>query len=275
MNILLISGHGAGDPGATATTNGSLHKEADETRKVTAALKPILQKYCNVTVYPTNRDAFEDHKSGVLTSTAKFKNYDYVLEVHFNAYQNGGSDGKTKGVECYVTTRETGTTVEQNICNNIAKVGLTNRGVKKYNWSVINAAKNAGVSSALLEVCFIDDPDDMKVYAEHFNQIVNAIAKGVVDGFGLGDFKMESETQKEEIDMSTEELNALIDQRIKKYFDDLAKISKVTWSKEAIDFVKDKELMNGDPDGNFRPKDYVTREELAQTVMNTFNVQNK
>ena len=115
----------------------------------------------------------------------------------------------------------------------------------------------------------------MKVYTEHFNQIVNAIAKGVVDGFGLGDFKMESETQKEEIDMSTEELNALIDQRIKKYFDDLAKISKVTWSKEAIDFVKDKEIMNGDPDGNFRPKDYVTREELAQTVMNTFNVQNK
>lgn len=199
MNLLLISGHGAGDPGATATTNGSLHKEADETRRVTAALKTALQKYCNVTIYPTSRNAFEDHKKGVLTSTAKFANYNYVLEIHFNAFQNGPLDGNTKGVECYVTSRESGTTVEEKICKNIAAAGLTNRGVKRYNWSVINAAKNAGVSSALLEVCFIDDPDDMKVYTSKFQQIIDGIAKGIVEGFGLGEFKMESaETPKEE-----------------------------------------------------------------------------
>lgn len=202
MNILLIAGHGAGDPGATATTNGKEHKEAEETRRVVAALQPILQKYCKVSTYPTNRNAFEDHKSGTLRSTAKFDNYNYVLEIHFNAYQNGPLDGNTKGVECYVTSRESGTTVEEAICKNIAAVGLTNRGVKRYNWSVINSAKNSGVSSALLEVCFIDDPDDMKVYTAKFNQIVEGIAKAIVDEFGLGDFKMESqevqETPKEE-----------------------------------------------------------------------------
>ena len=199
MNILLIAGHGAGDPGATSTTNGKLHKEAEETRRVVAALQPILQKYCKVSVYPTSRNAFEDHKSGTLRSTAKFENYNYVLEVYFNAFKDGPLDGNTKGVECYVTSRESGTTVEQAICNNIAAVGLTNRGVKRYNWSVINSAKNAGVSSALLEVCFIDDPDDMKVYTAKFNQIVEGIAKAIVDEFGLGDFKMESqEAPKEE-----------------------------------------------------------------------------
>lgn len=199
MNILLISGHGAGDPGATATTNGSLHREADETRRVTAALQKILKKYCNVSIYSTNRNAFEDYKKGILASTAKFANYNYVLEIHFNAFQNGPLDGNTKGVECYVTSRESGTTVEQAICKNIAAVGLTNRGVKRYNWSVINSAKNAGVSSALLEVCFIDDPDDMKVYTAKFNQIVEGIAKAIVDEFGLGDFKMDSqEAPKEE-----------------------------------------------------------------------------
>lgn len=201
MNILLISGHGAGDPGATATTNGSLHREADETRRVTAALQKILKKYCNVSIYSTNRNAFEDYKKGVLASTAKFANYNYVLEIHFNAFQNGPLDGNTKGVECYVTSRESGTTVEQAICKNIAASGLTNRGVKRYNWSVINAAKNAGVSSALLEVCFIDDPDDMKIYTQKFQQIINGIAKGIVDGFGLGDFKMESEEKEEEEEM--------------------------------------------------------------------------
>lgn len=201
MNILLIAGHGAGDPGATSTTNGKLHKEAEETRRVVAALQPILQKYCKVSVYPTSRNAFEDHKSGTLRSTAKFENYNYVLEIHFNAFQNGPLDGNTKGVECYVTSRESGTVVEEKICKNIAAAGLTNRGVKRYNWSVINAAKNAGVSSALLEVCFIDDPDDMKVYTQKFQQIINGIAKGIVDGFGLGDFKMESEEKEEEEEM--------------------------------------------------------------------------
>lgn len=268
MNVLLIAGHGAGDPGATATTNGSLHKEADETRKVVAALQKALRKYCNTTVYPTSRNAFDDHKKGVLTSTAKFANYGYVLEIHFNAFQNGPLDGKTKGVECFVTSRESGTTVEEKICKNIASVGLTNRGVKRYNWSVINAAKNAGVSSALLEVCFIDDPDDMKVYTQKFQQIVDGIAKGIVDGFGLGEFKAETETNKEEIDMTVDQVNALVDQRIKKFFDDLAKDETLGWAKEAVEYVKANGIMTGYTNGKFRPKDFVTREELAQTIYN-------
>ena len=44
---------------------------------------------------------------------------------------------------------------------------------------------NQGVSYALLETCFIDDLDDMKLYQEKKNQIVSAIVKGIVDGFEL------------------------------------------------------------------------------------------
>lgn len=197
MNILLIAGHGAGDSGAVGTYNGKQYKEAEETRKVVAALQKALSGSCNVTVYPTSRNAFEDHKKGALSSTANFGKYNYVLEVHFNAFQSGPLDGKTKGVECFVTSRESGTTVEEKICKNIASVGLTNRGVKRYNWSVINAAKNAGVSSALLEVCFIDDPDDMKVYTQKFQQIVNAITKGIADGFGFS-LKIQNGEKEEE-----------------------------------------------------------------------------
>ena len=246
MNLLLIAGHGAGDPGATATTNGKQHKEADETRKVVAALQPILKKYCNVSVYPTSRNAFEDHKKGVLTSTAKFANYNYVLEIHFNAFQNGPLDGNTKGVECYVTSRESGTTVEEAICKNIAAVGLTNRGVKRYNWSVINAAKNAGVSSALLEVCFIDDPDDMKVYTAKFNQIVEGIAKAIVDEFGLGDFKMESQEapKKEEEDEMV----------IYKTLDDVPKEFKPTVQK-----LMDKDAIKGTGNGELNLEENMVR----------------
>ena len=60
-----------------------------------------------------------------------------------------------------MTTSESGITVEEAICKNVAALGFTNRGVKRKNWSVIATAKSQGVSSCLLEVCFIDDPDDI------------------------------------------------------------------------------------------------------------------
>lgn len=195
MNILLISGHGAGDPGATASINGSLFKEADETRKVTKALQKALEGHCNVSIYPTNHNAFSDHKSGALSKRAQFSKYDYVLEVHFNASKTSPSDGKTKGVECYVTTSERTTKVEEAICKHISSTGLRNRGVKRYNWSVINAARQSGVSSALLEVCFIDDADDMNVYIQKFESIVDGIAKGIIEVFNL---KIQTPTEKEE-----------------------------------------------------------------------------
>lgn len=196
MNILLISGHGAGDPGAVSNINGVQYREADQTRRVTAALKEILSHYCDVTVYPTAHNAYYDYQKGNLKQTASFSKYDYVLEIHFNAISASSSDGKTKGVECYVTTSEKGTTVESEICSQVSAQGLKNRGVKRYNWAVINTARRSGVSSALLEVCFIDDPDDMYVYLNNFDNIVKAIAKGLLDGFGIQNrvFKEEEDT---------------------------------------------------------------------------------
>lgn len=199
MKILLISGHGAGDPGATSKINGVSYKEADETRRVTSALKKALDGYCETTIYPTDRNAFEDYEKGTLSAVAKFSQYDYVLEIHFNAFTSGPSDKKTKGVECYVTKSEATTKVEEDICRRVSTVGLTNRGVKRYNWSVINTVRKIGVSSALLEVCFIDDPDDMAVYTKNFQKIVNEIANAIIGVFGL---KKVAEEEEEDDNMT-------------------------------------------------------------------------
>ena len=161
MKVLLIAGHGAGDSGAVGKHNGITYQEATLARNVVAALKTKLEKYMTVSVYPTERCAYDDYRAGTLKSRASFGSCDYVLEVHFNAYKAGASDGKTKGIEAYVTTSESGITVEEAICKNVAALGFTNRGVKRKNWSVIATAKSQGVSSCLLEVCFIDDPDDI------------------------------------------------------------------------------------------------------------------
>lgn len=194
LNILLIAGHGAGDPGAIATHGKKTYKEAEETRALAKLVGAELKGYgVTVSTYPTTRNAYKDAQTGELTKRAGFKGCDYVLELHFNAFKKDAKNGKTKGVECYVTTKEVSTTVEDKICGNISALGFTNRSVKRKNFDVISKAKAAGVSSALLEVCFIDDPDDWDLYLKKQKQVAKAIADGIVDGFGLVAGKNETE----------------------------------------------------------------------------------
>lgn len=188
MKILLISGHGAGDPGATGTYNGVKYREADLTREVVTALAAMLKGFADVTVYDQSRNAYTDYCNGSLNIRANFQNYDFVLEVHFNAWKIDSGDGKNKGVEIFA---KPGSDIEGNIVKNIAALGFTNRGVKSNSFAVINTARSKGTRAALLEVCFIDDADDMKLYLAKKNDIVRAIAKG----FG---FNVSGETVKEQ-----------------------------------------------------------------------------
>lgn len=174
MKILLIAGHGQGDSGAVA--NG--YKEADLTREVVKLLKPQLDNYADVTIADTSKNWFKN--------SMDFSPYDYVLEIHFNAGVNDTKgNGGTTGTEIYITTSEKTHGVETEIVNGISGIGFRNRGVKRKNWTVIQRAKSQGVSSALLEVCFIDDLDDMKLYQAKKADIVKAVANGIVKGFGL------------------------------------------------------------------------------------------
>ena len=176
MKILLIAGHGGKDPGACS----SYGTEATETRRVVNQLKANLLCYNNVSVdvYNTSRDCYTDCGNGTLQ--VSFSNYSYVFEVHFNS-----ATAAAKGTEIYVTRSESGTTVEQAVVNKIAALGFTNRGVKRSNFRVISRAKSAGVSSALLEVCFISNKDDMSRYNSKFQQVCDAISSGIAQGFGL------------------------------------------------------------------------------------------
>lgn len=177
MSLLLIAGHGAGDPGATATIGGKAYREDTETRRVVSALQRRLGSLC--AVYPSDRDPYQDYKKGTLRSVAQFQGFDFVLEVHFNAFKAGASDGKIKGVEAWVP-KGGDKAIADKLCKAVSSCGLTNRGVKEGNLAVINTAKGSGVPACLLEVCFLDDPDDMAVYAAKFDAIVDAIS-GVFD----------------------------------------------------------------------------------------------
>lgn len=176
MKILLIAGHGAGDPGACSNYG----VEATETRRVVNMLKSQFGGYgVEVDIYPIGRNAYEDVKNGWVQ--VNFSNYDYVLEIHFNSAGNISATG----TEIWVTPSESGIKVEQLIVNKIASLGYINRGVKREDFAVIRSAKNKGVSSALIEICFISNQGDMEIYNKKFDDICKAIVNGVSEGFGL------------------------------------------------------------------------------------------
>lgn len=186
MKILLIAGHGESDSGAVA--NGYI--EAELTREVVRKLKPQLDKYADVTIADTGKNWYT-YKNRV---SLNFALYDYVLEIHFNAAVNDTKgNGRTTGTGIYITNSEKTWGVEENIVKNIAALGFRNRHLdakgdfvpKKKDFSVIARAKNQGVSSALLEVCFIDDLDDMLLFQSQKDSVIKAIANGIIKGFGL------------------------------------------------------------------------------------------
>lgn len=241
MNILLISGHGNGDPGAVSRINGVQYREVDETRVMTDLIKKYLNGYCSVVQYPKERNAYHDYHKGVLSTIGNFKAFDYVLEVHFNAYMAGQVDGKTKGTECYVTTKEKTVGVETRICEAISKFGFRNRGVKRYNYAVIKTVKNNGTSAALLEVCFIDDPDDMAIYVANKEAIAKAIADAILTGFGIEHNFNTNDKEEEEMVIYTKREDV------------------PAWGKATVDKLINKGLMVGEGDGKINVEHNMLR----------------
>lgn len=253
MNILLIAGHGAGDPGAVS--NG--HREADETRKTVYDLATALKHYANVTIYPTDRNAFEDYQRGTLRTHAKFSAQNLVLEVHFNACKPSREDGVTTGTEIYIPRTCAHERVPKAIVDGISRVGLRNRGLKFYNWAVIQQAWSAGVPSALLEIAFIDDPDDMRIFKNKYTEIVNAIANAIIVGYNL---------KKEDELVTYDQFKAYMN----RYIDELAALPPDKWSESARKYAEENGVLNGNEDEQMRYKSLVTREELVQVIFNLF-----
>lgn len=184
MKVLLIAGHGAGDSGAV----GNGYKEADLTRKIVAAIEPKLKKYCSVGVYPTSRNAYDDVQNGTFANHVPggIRSYNYVFEVHLNSSADDpDGNGVTTGTEIYITSAEEGYTVETAILKNVCSMGFRNRGVKRKDFSVIATCKNYGVSSALLESCFIDDQDDVDLLVPNIDKLAQKVVDGIAGGFGL------------------------------------------------------------------------------------------
>ena len=172
MKILLIAGHGQGDPGAC----GNGFKEAELVRELSVMVESILKNYAKVTVFDHTKNMYKLLKNGGMFN---FAPYNYILELHFNA-------GGGYGTEILVHKNQKGISVEEAIVKNISALGFKNRGVKRRSDLLnMNNIFRKGKDYALLETCFIDSSEDIALWNKKRYEVALAIANGIISGFGL------------------------------------------------------------------------------------------
>lgn len=256
LRIFLIAGHGDGDGGAV----GNGYQEADLTREIVVRLPRYLENYAQVVIGDLNRNWF----TWLRSNSFNFTPYDYVLEIHFNAgAEDEAGDGFVTGSEIYVTTSESSVIVEENILDNLEQLGLTNRGVKRKNFSVIAKAKAQGVSSALLEVAFIDDRDDMDLYQAQKDVIAESIAHGILEGFGIVEKgEILTMTQYEELSERISAIEDLLEETeiIYNYIDD----NMPVWARPTIEKLVNAGWLRGNEAGELE----LTEDMLRGFVVN-------
>ena len=92
--ILIVCGHGEGDPGACSTMDGVHRQEYLYTRELGNLLMGCFgDADVKVTMYDQNKNCYKQNKAG---TGPNFKAYDYIFELHFNAKRtpNYEADGK-------------------------------------------------------------------------------------------------------------------------------------------------------------------------------------
>jgi glucan-binding YG repeat protein len=196
ISVLLIAGHGQGDVGAFGVYGKTTLYEYLYTREFATLIYNALNAVggnLKVTMYDQNYDCYQVLSGKKVGPVPVLTDYDYVLEVHFNATveasKDSKGDGKQKGTGMYVNSEKKDYKIDRDIIAAIAnqtgfKVWGGGAGIFASS-GLFNAktCQQKGVSYGLLETAFIDDRDDMEFYNNHKNAMAQAVAGAIRDYF--------------------------------------------------------------------------------------------
>lgn len=156
--IYIVAGHGAGDPGAI----GNGYQEADVSRRIANSLK---NKLSNAILYPTERNLYKTKDYSF------FEKGGYVIEIHLNS-----AEAIATGTELLIKTGFIADATDKAIYNAMTPF-FAARGIKtKSDLANMNNFANRGVKYSLLEICFINNANDMKTFEANYNKIINNLA---------------------------------------------------------------------------------------------------
>lgn len=176
----VLNGHAGHCPdGLGASGAVGLIKESTEARNVNNLVMQKLRALGH-TVYDCTCNTKETQNGCLKKIVAKCnaRKVDIDYSIHFNSGANNLlGNKKTTGIEVLVYLSNSKVKAQaQAICDEVAKLGFANRGVKyRPNLYFLRKTKNPAL---LVECCFVDDKDDVELY--NADLMATAIVKGLV-----------------------------------------------------------------------------------------------
>ena len=167
MTHLVICGHGQGITGYdSGAVNRSLNiTEAQKVRE----LASLMKQHATKTHFITDKNVYD---FGNIASISK--GYESVTELHFNSF-NTQAYGTEVLIKDGFTPDKTDTTFK-NVLEKYFKV----RGFKFVDWLYnANAMAQTGISYRLIEICFIDNNNDMAIYEKNKNSIARELVEAI------------------------------------------------------------------------------------------------
>ena len=182
--IDVVTVHGGHNPsGKIACGATGILDESKEDRIITKKVIELLKKH-KIKAYDTTCNDGRNQTDVLQKICAKcnsHKDVDLNISIHFNS---GAGDkkgnGKTTGSEVYLTAKANDKyDVAKRICNQLENIGFTNRGVKvRDNLYFLNRTNEQAI---LIEVCFVDDKDDAKLYNAHKDDVAHVIVQAILN----------------------------------------------------------------------------------------------
>lgn len=174
-NWLLDAGHGGSDVGATY--NG--RHEAQDVLRLTKRVGEILVANGEKVSYTRTTDKFVSLADR--TAMENRGNYDYFFSIHRNDAKDKNGNRVGVGTETFsLSTTGKGRQLSQNVQSEMKGL-FVDRGCKTANYWVLRKTK---CPAALVEVGFIHNSQDNKVWDEQFENLAKAIARGLLKTVG-------------------------------------------------------------------------------------------
>lgn len=153
-------------------------KESTEARNVVKELKKLLKKEYTVYDCTVNNGKSQADVLNKIVKKCNKHTVDLDISIHFNAYKKTKKDGKVKGTEVLVYSKvaEPKKTPTE-VLRQMEKIGFTSRGIK-YRPDLYYLSQTKA-KAMLIEVCFVDDKDDVLLY--DVKKVAKAIYKAIAN----------------------------------------------------------------------------------------------
>lgn len=176
---MIINVHAGHNPdGKVACGAVGLIKESTEARKVTEKTIKLL-KIAGCTVFDCTCNDGKNQSDVLQKIVAKCNAHlvDLDVSIHFNAgAKDKAGNGKTTGTEVLIYSKNGGAyDYADKICKAIGSLGFRNRGVKLR--PDLYFLRKTVAPALLIEVCFVDDADDVKLYDA--DKVAQAIVRAI------------------------------------------------------------------------------------------------